>query len=88
MVWVSLVVLLGLTVALAYLHLGWFNPFIAVSIAVIKAVIIVLYFMHVRYSPRLVWVFAAAGVFWLGIMFALTLSDYLTRGYLPVPTIW
>jgi cytochrome c oxidase subunit 4 len=88
MVWAALLMLLGLTVAVAYLHLGWANPVAAVGIAVIKATIIILYFMHVRYSPRLVWVFVGAGFFWLCILFALTFGDYLTRGYLPAPTIW
>jgi len=88
MVWAALLMLLGLTVAVAYLHLGWANPAAAVGIAVIQATIIILYFMPVRYSPRLVWVFVGAGFFWLCILFALTFGDYLTRGYLPAPTIW
>jgi cytochrome c oxidase subunit 4 len=87
-VWASLLVLLGATVWVAYLQLGRWNPYIAVGIASVKAIIIALYFMHVRYSPRLVWVFAGAGALWLGIMFALSLGDYLTRGYLAQPTNW
>jgi cytochrome c oxidase subunit IV len=87
-VWAALLMLLGLTVAVAYLHLGWANPAAALGIAGIKATLIILYFMHVRYSPRLVWVFVGAGFFWLCIMFALTFGDYLTRPYLPHPTIW
>jgi cytochrome c oxidase subunit 4 len=87
-VWVSLLALLGLTVAVAYIHLGWFNPVIAVGIAAAKAVIIILYFMHVRYSSKLIWVFVAAGFFWLGIIMVGTMGDYLTRIYLPHPTIW
>ena len=87
-VWVALLLLLLVTVAVSYIHLGWLNPAAAVGIAVVKATIIILYFMHVRYSPRLVWVFVAAGFFWLCILFAITFSDYLTRGYLPSPTVW
>jgi cytochrome c oxidase subunit 4 len=87
-VWALLLVLLGATVGVAYLQLGRFNVVIAVGIAVIKATIIVMYFMHVRYSPRLVWVFAGAGALWLGIMLALTIGDYQTRQYLPAPTNW
>jgi len=75
----GLLVLLVATVGVAYLHLGELNIVAAMSIAVIKAVLIILYFMHVRYSPRLIWLFVGAGFFWLGIMFALTFSDYLTR---------
>jgi cytochrome c oxidase subunit 4 len=44
----------------------------------------VLYFMHVRYSSRLIWLVIAAALFWLAIMFALTISDYSTRSWLPV----
>ena len=55
------------------------NTVLALTIAVIKATLVVLYFMHVRYSSRLTWVIVAAGIFWLGIMFVLTASDYLTR---------
>ena len=80
--------LLALTVGVAYIHLGWFNPFAAIAIAGIKAGIIILYFMHVRWSPRLLWVFVGAGFFWLGIMFVLSMSDYVTRAYLPTPSSW
>ena len=55
------------------------NTVLALTIAVIKATLVVLYFMHVRYSSRLTWVIVIAGIFWLGIMFVLTISDYLTR---------
>jgi cytochrome c oxidase subunit 4 len=64
------------------------NVVAAMTIAVTKAVLIILYFMHVLYSSRLSWVWVGAGFFWLVIMFALTFSDYLTRGWLPVPTGW
>src|SRR5262245_1738497 len=86
LVWVCLLCLLGLLVAVAYVHLGWFNVAAAVTIAVIKAAIIILYFMHVRYSAKVVWIFVAAGFFWLGIIFVGTLTDYLTRVYMPTPT--
>jgi cytochrome c oxidase subunit 4 len=87
-VWASLLVLLAVTVLVSYIHLGWFNAAAAVGIAVIKALIIILYFMHVRYSPKLLWVFVGAGFFWLGILFVLTMSDYFTRAYLPTPSVW
>ncbi len=79
-VFVALLVLLGLTYALAFVDLGPLNVIVALSIAVLKALLIVLYFMHVRHGSRLTWVFAGAGVFWLLIMFALTMGDFLTRG--------
>ena len=52
---------------------------LAFAIALIKGVLIVMYFMHVRYSPRYIWIAAAAGFFWLIILFALTLCDYMSR---------
>ncbi len=55
------------------------NTVVALTIAVIKATLVILYFMHVRYSPRLTWVVVTSGFFWLAIMITLTLSDYLTR---------
>ena len=55
------------------------NTVVALTIAVVKATFVVLYFMHVRYSSRLTWVIVAAGFFWLGIMFVFTISDYMTR---------
>ncbi len=72
-----------LTVVAARIDLGsqW-NTVVALTIAVTKATLVVLYFMHVRYSSRLTWVVVAAGFFWLGIMFVFTLSDYLTRTWL------
>ncbi|MDQ2975356.1 MAG: cytochrome C oxidase subunit IV family protein [Acidobacteriota bacterium] len=63
---------------------GQLNVIIALTIAVIKATLVVLYFMHVRYSSRLIWIVFGSALFWLGILFALTLSDYWTRGWLPI----
>ena len=71
-----------LTVQAAYLDLGVFNTVVALGIAAFKATIVVLYFMHVRYSPRLTWLVVIGGLFWLGILLAFTMSDYLTRGWL------
>ena len=75
----------GLTVAAAFVDFPWqFNTIVALTIAVAKATLVVLYFMHVRYSPRLVWLIVAAALFWMAIMFSLTFSDYFTRGWLSV----
>jgi len=63
---------------------GQLNVIIALTIAVIKATLVVLYFMHVRYSPRLIALIIAAALFWMAILFALTISDYSTRSWLPV----
>ena len=73
-----------LTVVVAYFDLGRANVFIALSIAVVKATLVVLFFMHVRWSSRLTMVFVVVGLFWLFIMVSLTLSDYLTRPSSPI----
>lgn len=83
----ALMVLTGVTVWIASFDLpGPLNAIVALSIAVFKATLVVLYFMHVRYSSKLTWVFVCAGVIWLIILFAFTLSDYLTRGWVPIAT--
>ena len=82
---IFLVLLLGtaLTVVAAFMDFPWkFNTIIALTIATAKATVVVLYFMHVRYSSRLVWVIVASALFWMAILFAFTFSDYLTRGVL------
>ena len=61
------------------------NTAVALTIAVTKATLVILYFMHARYSPRLTWVVIASGFLWLAIMISLTLSDYLTRGWSHLP---
>ena len=81
-VFVALLALTALTTGVAFIDLGGIgNVAVALTIAVIKAVLVTVYFMHLRYSSRLTMVFAAAGIFWLGIMIALTLSDYLSRDW-------
>jgi cytochrome c oxidase subunit IV len=75
----ALLFLFLLTVMIAYIDLGPFNLFVALTIAIIKATLVVLYFMHVRFSSKVVWVFATAGLFWLVILLTLTLSDFMTR---------
>ena len=72
--------LLLLTWGVAQINLGKWNAFAALTIAVIKMLLVILIFMHVRYSSRVTWLFAAAGFIWLLIMIDLTLSDFLTRG--------
>jgi len=90
---VALMVLLAATIALAFVdfdtwtaahHLGsgW-NTAIAISIAILKGVLILLFFMHVKYGTRLTWIFAAAGFVWLGIMLTMTMCDYYTRNHPP-----
>jgi len=61
---------------------------IAISIALVKAALVVLYFMHVRVSTRLTKLFAVMGLLWLAILFSLTLNDYLTRSWFEVSRGW
>jgi cytochrome c oxidase subunit 4 len=77
-----LLALTGLTTGVAFIDLGRVgNVAVALTIATIKAVLVMLYFMHLRYSSRLTILFAGAGIFWFGIMLVLTLSDYSSRGW-------
>ena len=71
----------GLTVWVAFLDLGALNTVAALAIAVFKATLVVLFFMHVKYSTRLTWAVVAGSIFWLGILLVLTMGDYLTRGW-------
>ena len=75
----SLMVFTVLTVVTAKYDLGRLNAIVALTIAVIKATLVVLYFMHVRYSSKLTQVIIASGLIWLFITIAFTLTDYLTR---------
>jgi cytochrome c oxidase subunit 4 len=69
----------ALTTWIATLDLGRLNDAAALTIAGTKAALVILYFMHVRYSSRLIWVFSLAGFVWLVIFFVLILADYETR---------
>ena len=68
-----------LTVQIAFFDLGPLNVVAALTIAVFKATLVVLFFMHVKYSTKLTWAVVLGSVFGLGILLALTMSDYLTR---------
>src|SRR5712691_5443289 len=70
-----------LTWQVAFFDLGAMNTIAALTIAVFKAVIVVLFFMHVKYSTRLTWLVVIGAVFWLGILLALMFADYLTRAW-------
>ena len=70
------------TVFMAFKDLGQLNIVVAIAIAVTKATLVVLYFMHVRYSDRLTWIVVIAGFAFLGILLVLTLADYLARPWL------
>jgi cytochrome c oxidase subunit 4 len=72
-----------LTVVVAFYDLGYLNNVVMLAIACAKALLVVLFFMHVRWSTRLTWVVAGSGFFWLLILFSITMSDYLSRGWMP-----
>ena len=84
-VFAALLVLTATTTAVSFVDLGPWSSVVALAIAFLKATLVVLFFMHVKYSPRLTQVMIAGGLFWLAIMIALTLSDFMTRGWLSFP---
>lgn len=71
----------ALTVFASYLELGVFNAVVALTIAVIKAVLVILFFMHVRYSSKLTKLTVAAGFFTLIVLLTMTLTDYMSRAW-------
>mgnify|MGYP001235432772 CR=1 FL=1 len=79
-----LLILTGATVGVAFVDLGFFNLFVALGIAGIKATLVVMYFMHVKYNERLIGLCVIGGVFWLVIMLLFLLTDYFSRGWIPV----
>jgi cytochrome c oxidase subunit 4 len=80
-IFAALNVLLLATVGAAYLPLGNLHFLIAMALATVKAVLIVLFFMHVKYTHRLAAVICIASFLWLGLMVGLTLTDYMSREY-------
>jgi cytochrome c oxidase subunit IV len=84
----SLIVLTATTVAAAFVDLGALNNVVMLGIAILKASLVVAFFMHVKYSTRLIPVIAIGGFLWLLILFGITMSDYLARGWLGAGTPW
>ena len=78
-IFLALMICTGATVWAAYINLGQMNIVIALAIATLKASLVVLFFMHAKYSPGRTHLVIICSVFWLAIMLALTLSDYETR---------
>ncbi len=87
-VYAALLILLVVTVAAAFVHLGPITILVAMAIAAVKATLVALYFMHIRGSSPLTKLFSVAGLAWLVILFALTFSDYISRGWLPFTRGW
>ena len=81
----ALLALTVITYAVARVDLGPWNTLVALAIAFMKASLVILFFMHVRYSSHLTRVFVLAGILWLGILLFGTMNDFVTRGWLNVP---
>jgi cytochrome c oxidase subunit 4 len=77
--------LLALTWAVGYVNLGLFNLVVALCISFTKMLLVVLFFMHIKGSSRLLHLAAATGLLWLVLMLGLTLLDYFTRGWVALP---
>lgn len=87
-IFLVLIVLTGTTVGVSKIELGEYNFIVAITIAVIKAVLVILFFMHVKGSSAMTKLFVGAGFFWMAILLVFILSDYLSRGWLPGPKWW
>lgn len=80
-IFLTLMVLTGVTVAAAFVNLGLFNATVALGIATFKAALVILFFMHVKYSSRLTKLTAVTGIFFLAILLLLTMVDYGSRDW-------
>jgi cytochrome c oxidase subunit IV len=78
-VFLTLMILTALTVWASRQDFGAMNTAVALAIAVVKATVVILWFMHVIHSPRLTWIVVISSFIWLAVLFVLTFSDYLTR---------
>jgi len=86
-IFLTLMVLTAITVAVAYVNLGQLNKVVAMGIASLKATLVVLYFMHVKYASRMTKLIAISGLFFLGILLSLTMADYSSREWVNPPAI-
>jgi cytochrome c oxidase subunit 4 len=84
-IFLALMVLTAVTVAVAYVNLGQFNKVVALGVATVKATLVIMYFMHVKYSSHLTKLVVVSGFFFLVILLGLTMTDYGSRGWLPMP---
>jgi cytochrome c oxidase subunit 4 len=81
----TLLILTGVTTAVAYVDLGRLSVVAALAIAVGKMLLVALFFMHVRHSTQLTKLVVAGGLLWLAILITLTMADIVTRGWVGVP---
>ena len=87
-IFAALIILTATTVGVTYIDVGRFNLVIALLIAVTKATLVVLFFMHVKQSSALTKIFVVAGLFWMAILITLTFTDYISQGWLPPGQGW
>jgi cytochrome c oxidase subunit 4 len=86
LIWAVLICLTVVTALVSEIDLGQWNAPVAMAIASTKALLVAMFFMHLRYErSKIVWAWGIAGIFWLSILFVLSMSDYVTRGFLNVP---
>ena len=88
LVFAVLIMLTTLTTGVAFINLGKWNTVVALVIAVCKATLVVLFFMHLRWSSNLLRIVVVSSLLWLAILIGLTISDVFTRDWTPVPSNW
>jgi cytochrome c oxidase subunit 4 len=84
-IFAALMMLTAFTVWVAFIDLGSLNVVVALAVAVTKATLVILFFMHVKYSSRLTWLVVGSGFVFLAILIAFTMSDVVSRGWLGTP---
>jgi len=82
LIFTALMVFTALTVWVAFIDLGPLNNVIAMSIACLKAALVITFFMHVKYGNKVIWLVVLGSLVWLAILFVFTLNDYALRGWL------
>ena len=88
MIFGSLLAMTALTTGVAYVDLGQWNTVVALLIACCKATLVILFFMHLRWSPRLMRIVVLSAILWLAILISLTTTDFFTRDWTPIPEGW
>jgi cytochrome c oxidase subunit IV len=85
LVWITLLALTALTTGVAQIDLGHFSVVVALVIAVVKTLLVALFFMHVRHSTKLTKLVVVGGLLWLLLLISLTMADVVSRGWIGVP---
>jgi len=88
LVFAALIVLTGLTTGVAFINLGKWNTVAALAIAVCKASLVVLFFMHLRWGSNLLRIVVVSSLLWLAILISLTTTDFFSRDWTPIPEGW